>query len=379
MPSLTKEQIIDALRTVNDPELHKDLVSLDMVKDVAVSDGHVRIHIELTTPACPLKDKIRADVESAVRSLGNVDKIDVEWSGRVRSNPTQAADLPGVKNIIAIGAGKGGVGKSTVAALLAIGLQRSGAAVGLMDADVYGPSIPKIFGIERARPTMVPDPQGRTDQDGEPLFLIGPVDAGGVKIVSLGNIIPPDQAMVVRGPIVHGTVQQFLVQSHWGELDYLIVDLPPGTGDVALTLAQSVSVTGAVIVCTPQDIALLDAVKALHMYEKLDIPILGIVENMSYYLCPKCGNRDEVFDHGGARLTAEQLGVPFLGEIPLNVRIRVNTDGGHPVDNFSDPDENISQSIQTVVENLAGQVSVRNLTQAEPPAPCTEGQKESMQ
>jgi ATP-binding protein involved in chromosome partitioning len=367
MAGPNKEQVIDALRTVNDPELHRDLVSLNMVKNVAVCDGHVRLNIELTTPACPLKDRIRKDVESAVRSLGEVKQVDIEWSARVRGNPMQQTELPGVRNVIAVGAGKGGVGKSTVAAIVAVGLKRSGATVGLLDADVYGPSIPKIFGIEDERPQMVPDPEGRSDPNGQPLYLIDPIVAEGIKIISVGNIIPRDQAMVVRGPIVHGTIKQFLGQTDWGELDYLVVDLPPGTGDVALTLAQSVPLTGAVIVCTPQDIALLDAVKALRMYQKLNIPILGIVENMSYYLCPKCGHRDEIFDHGGARVAANQLGVPFLGEIPINVQIRINTDRGNPTGNFTETDARVAEAIEKVVQTLAGQISVRNLLEVARP------------
>lgn len=363
----TKEQVIQVLRTVMDPELHKDLVTLDMIKNVAICDGHVRVHVELTTPACPLKDQIRTDVENAVKTLDGVREVELEWSSQVRSNPMQPTQMPGVKNIIAVGAGKGGVGKSTVASVIAVGLQRTGATVGLLDADVYGPSIPKIFGIEGNRPAMAPDPQGRTDEKGEPLFLIDPIKAEGIGIISIGNIIPPDQAMIVRGPIVHGTIRQFLGQTNWGELDYLIVDLPPGTGDVALTLAQSVPVTGAVIVCTPQDIALLDAVKALQMYQKLNIPILGIVENMSYYLCPQCGHRDEIFDHGGARTTADRLNVPFLGEIPLNVGIRLNTDQGNPVANFTELNEKVAGTIESVVQSLAGQVSVKNMLQVAQP------------
>jgi ATP-binding protein involved in chromosome partitioning len=272
--SPSKDQVLNALRRVIDPDLHRDIVSLDMVKNVAVCDGHVRVHVELTTPACPLKDKLRQDVTSVVKAMGGVSQVEVEFSARVRSGPMGQASLPGVKNTIAVGAGKGGVGKSTLAVLTAGGLARSGASVGLLDADVYGPSIPKMLGVEGSKPYMVGENR------------IEPVSAFGVKVISVGFLVPPDQALIWRGPMVHGTIKQFLDQVEWGELDYLVIDLPPGTGDVPLTLAQSIPATGAVVVCTPQDVALADAIRAAKMYNQLNVDLLGIIENMSYFIAP---------------------------------------------------------------------------------------------
>ena len=259
--------------------------------------------------------------------------------------------LPGVKNVIAVGAGKGGVGKSTAAVLLAYGLRRMGAAVGLMDSDVYGPSIPKMVGMEDARPGVADN-------------MMIPLETGGVKLMSIGFMVDRDKPLIWRGPMVHGVVKQFLEQVNWGELDYLVVDLPPGTGDVPLTLAQSIPMTGAVVICTPQDVALLDACRAVRMYEQLNVGCLGIIENMSYYLCPKCGHRDELFDHGGAERAAAKLGVPFLGEIPLNAQVRISGDRGTPESMFTDAADYVVQAIESVVANTAGQVSIRAERQA---------------
>jgi ATP-binding protein involved in chromosome partitioning len=300
----------------------------------------------LTTPACPLKDRIQGDIRAALGRVPGVEQVDIEWSAQVRSSRSMASQLPGVKNVVAVGAGKGGVGKSTAAVLLAYGLHRTGASVGLMDADVYGPSIPTMTGVEGTRPAVRDN-------------LIVPVDAGGVKIMSIGFMVERDKPLIWRGPMTHGVVKQFLEQVDWGELDYLIVDLPPGTGDVPLTLAQLIPMTGAVVVCTPQDVALIDARRAVRMYEQLNVPCIGIIENMSYYLCPKCGHRDELFDHGGARSAAADLGVPFLGEIPLNVAIRLHGDDGAPEKIFTDTQDFVAQAIQQVVANTAGQISVR--------------------
>jgi len=255
--------------------------------------------------------------------------------------------LPGVKYVVAVGAGKGGVGKSTAAVLLAYGLHRGGAKVGLMDADVYGPSIPTMVGVEGHKPTVSGS-------------MIVPPVAGGVKIISIGFMVDRDKPLIWRGPMAHGVIKQFLEQVDWGELDYLIVDLPPGTGDVPLTLAQQIPMTGAVVICTPQDVALMDARRAVRMYEQLNVPCLGMIENMSYYLCPKCGYRDELFDHGGAESAAGELGVPFLGEIPLNVKIRIHGDAGCPEKLFTDTPDYVTQAIQRVVSNTAGQIGIRN-------------------
>lgn len=353
MAIVSKEAIIEQLRTVHDPELHRDIVSLEMVKDVTIEGSTLRIHVELTTPACPMKDQISGDIERALKAMDGVEAVELEWSAKVRSSRPSATVLPGVKNVVAVGAGKGGVGKSTAATLLAYGLQRSGASVGIMDADVYGPSIPTMTGLEGTTPVV------------RDKMMVPPV-AGGVKIMSIGFMVERDKPLIWRGPMTHGVVKQFLEQVDWGELDYLIVDLPPGTGDVPLSLAQSIPMTGAVIVCTPQDIALIDARRAVKMFEQLNVACIGIIENMSYYLCPKCGHRDELFDHGGAAAAAVDLGVPFLGEIPLNVSVRINGDAGTPEKSFTDAPDYVRDAIQRVVEVTAGQISIKSVEQPAP-------------
>jgi ATP-binding protein involved in chromosome partitioning len=325
-----------------------------MVKDVIVNGSTAIIQFELTTPACPLKEKLGGDIDRAVKRVRGISNVKIEWSARVRSTRRGSMQLPGVKNVVAVGAGKGGVGKSTAAILLAYGLHRMGAKVGLMDADVYGPSIPKMAGIEDARPGVADN-------------MMIPLEAGGVKLMSIGFMVDRDKPLILRGPMVHGVVKQFLEQVNWGELDYLVVDLPPGTGDVPLTLAQSIPMTGAVVICTPQDVALLDACRAVKMYEQLNVGCLGIIENMSYYLCPNCGHRDELFDHGGAARAAEDLGVPFLGEIPLNVQVRISGDRGRPEAMFTEAPDFVVRAIEKVVANTAGQISIRAEQQAAAP------------
>ncbi len=353
--TLTNDLVTERLRTVNDPELHRDIVSLNMVKEVVIDGGAVRVHVELTTPACPLKDQITADVQKAVMSLDGVEKVEVEFSAKVRGNSGAPDTLPGVKNVVAIGAGKGGVGKSTAAVLVALGLRRSGATVGILDGDVYGPSIPTMLGVEGQKPTV----------RGEKMV---PVEAAGIKVMSIGFMVSRDQPLIWRGPMAHGVVKQFLEQVDWGELDYLIVDLPPGTGDVPLTLAQSIpGMTGAIVICTPQDVALIDARRAVMMYQQLNVPILGIIENMSYYICPSCGHRDEIFDHGGAKRAAGEMELPFLGAIPLNARIRQFADSGVPEKTFTDADARVIEAVEAVASAAAGQISVQNMKQVERP------------
>ncbi|MFQ5413480.1 MAG: Mrp/NBP35 family ATP-binding protein [Phycisphaerae bacterium] len=354
MAVVTREHVMERLATVQDPELHKDLVSLDMIKDVAIDGTSVRVHVVLTTPACPLKEKIATDVTHALTQLPGVEHVHLEWSAEVRSTRNAPTQLPGVKNIVAVGAGKGGVGKSTVAVLLATGLHRAGATVGLMDADVYGPSIPTMMGVDGATPAV---------KDG----VLVPIDAGGIRVMSIGFMVDTDKALIWRGPMVHGVIKQFLEQVTWGELDYLVVDLPPGTGDVPLTLAQSIPMTGSLIVCTPQEVALMDARRAVRMYQQLNVGCLGMIENMSYYLCPSCGHRDELFAHGGAARAAESLGVPFMGEIPLNVAVRIHTDGGAVDRIFDDADDYVRRAIDTVVSNVAGQVSMQSMREEQTP------------
>lgn len=355
MGAITEDKVMEQLRTVNDPELHRDLVSLNMIKGVRIEGSKVRVHVELTTPACPLKGQIEGDVAKAVKRIEGVGQVELEWSAQVRGAPQPRPSLQKVKNVLAVGAGKGGVGKSTLAVLLAAGLRREGATVGLLDADVYGPSIPTLLGIQHEKPKVTPERK------------MVPITAHGLKCMSVGFIVEPDHPLIMRGPMLHGILRQFLDDVEWGELSYLVVDLPPGTGDVALSLAQSLSPVGAVIVCTPQDVALADARRAIGMFRQLNVAILGIVENMSYYLCPHCGHRDELFDHGGARRTAEELDVPFLGEIPLNAVIRSKSDAGRPDDLFTETPPYVREALMKVVRTTAGQISVKNMLQVAAP------------
>jgi len=345
--SITRKEVIEALRNVQDPELNRDLVSLEMIKTVDIENDRVKIGVELTTPACPMKDEIKGRIEAELAKLGVAD-VAIDWSADVKQTPQAQMFLPGVKNTVAIGAGKGGVGKSTVSVLGALGLQREGASVGLMDADVYGPSIPQMLGVEGRRPQI------RDDK-------IVPIEAHGIKVMSMGFLLEPDSAVIWRGPMVHGAVQQFLSQVDWGELDYLIIDLPPGTGDVPLTLAQSLPMTGAVIVCTPQAVALADAMRAMKMYQQLNVEILALVENMSYFKAPDTGNEYDLFGRGGASKAAAKAKIPCLGEIPINTVIRTSGDAGTPGECFATQDGVTSEAIMSFVRNLAAQVSMRDM------------------
>jgi ATP-binding protein involved in chromosome partitioning len=348
--AITEQQVIDALRTVNDPDLHKDLVTLRMVKDVKIEETNVSFTVELTTPACPLKEKIEEDCRQAVGAIPGVQSIQINMTASVRATQprgVQQIDMPGVKTVIAVASGKGGVGKSTVAANLACALARMGASVGLMDADIYGPSIPLIMGVDGA--------DIEVDEEKEQLI---PVEKYGVKVISMGFLQTVSSAAVIwRGPMVSKAVQQFLRDVRWGEIDYLVVDLPPGTGDAQLTLSQAIPLTGAVIVMTPQDVAASVADKAISMFRRLDVPILGIVENMSYFLCPTCNSRHDIFSHGGGRQAAEALEVPFLGEIPLHTQIRTEADEGTPTVVVS-PDSAEAGAFIRIAEAIAQQVSI---------------------
>jgi ATP-binding protein involved in chromosome partitioning len=310
---------LEALKKVLDPELHRDIVSLGMVKDLRVEGTVASLTVELTTPACPLRETIGRDVESALRAAG-ADRVDIAFGAQVRSAPgvSAAALTPGVKNIVLVGAGKGGVGKSTVCLNLAVALARLGAKVGILDADIYGPSLPLMTGTS-ARPNS---------KDGKRLE---PLEVFGLKAMSIGFLIDPDQALVWRGPMVTGALIQLLRDVNWGELDYLLLDLPPGTGDVPLTLAQNIRAAGVVLVSTPQDVALADVIRAKLMFDKVAIPVLGIIENMSSFVCPHCRETTNIFDHGGARAAADKMGIRFLGEIPLDLAIREGCDQGVPL------------------------------------------------
>jgi ATP-binding protein involved in chromosome partitioning len=297
---ISREQVMSALRTVNDPELFKDIVSLNMVKDVRLDGDHVFVNVELTTPACPLKERIEKDVTAALKSAG-AGEVTLELSANTRGPAGARKDaLPQVKNIVAVGAGKGGVGKSTVAVNIAVGLRRAGAAVGLMDGDIYGPSMPTMLGIKGQTPRLAGS-------------KIIPHFVHGIHAITMGSLVEQDKPLIWRGPMAHGAFKQLLIDNtQWPELDYLIVDLPPGTGDVPLTLCQLLPLTGAVIVATPQQVALDDAIRAVRMFEQLQTPILGIVENMSYFVAPD-GTVHDLFGRGGAESAAQRLGVPFLG------------------------------------------------------------------
>ncbi|MBI4004414.1 MAG: Mrp/NBP35 family ATP-binding protein [Candidatus Omnitrophica bacterium] len=348
----TTEQILNALKAVQDPDLKRDIVSLGFVKDVTVTGGRVAFTIELTTPACPVRDLMRDEARAAVAKLSGVSQVEVAMTSQVRTSiPTQSAGglIPTIKNVVPIASGKGGVGKSTVSANLALALAKSGARVGLMDADVYGPSIPTLLGMTS---------QPEVDEKNR----LTPVEQEGLKVISMGFFMKPEEAVVWRGPMLHKTVQQFLGGVEWGELDYLLCDLPPGTGDVQLSLCQSIPITGAVIVSTPQDVALNVAQKAIAMFKKLNAPILGIIENMSAYVCPHCGKRDEIFGTGGARKVAERLNIPFLGEIPLSTPIRVASDAGKPIV-LTDPDSAAAKAFVAAAEALAAQASIRAMSQ----------------
>ena len=339
-------RVLEALRTVQDPELHRDLVSLGMVERVAVDGGAVHLTINLTTPACPLKAQIEADVRRAVKNVPEVERLDLTFGAQVRSSG-QKDGLPGVKNIIAVGSGKGGVGKSTVAANLAASLAIEGAAVGLLDADIYGPSQAKMYAVDGKR-LMADDEKNMI-----------PLKSYGVKLISIANLVEDGQALTWRGPILHGTLTQMLKQTLWGDLDYLIVDLPPGTGDVQLSLAQLVPLTGAVIVTTPQEVALLDVRRAYTMLRKTHVPVLGILENMSYYALPD-GTRDYIFGEGGAEKFANSEKLALLGQIPITRAMRESGDQGKPLV-LADPESASAQALRKAARVLAGQVSVQNM------------------
>jgi ATP-binding protein involved in chromosome partitioning len=345
--SLDKEQVLAALRTVIDPELFRDIVTLGMVKEVRVDGQDVDVTVELTTPACPLKDVIEKDVTAALRKIG-ADQVRLNLTANTRGPAGPKKDvLPQVKNVIAVGAGKGGVGKSTIALNLAIGLARSGAKVGLMDGDIYGPSMPTMLGIKGVTPMV----RGNKIQ---------PHHVHGIYAITIGSLVESDKPLIWRGPMAHGAFKQLLLDNtEWPDLDYLIVDLPPGTGDVPLTLCQLLPLTGAVIVATPQQVALDDAIRAVNMFKQLGAPILGIVENMSYLPLPD-GSIQDIFGRGGAEKAAMQLEVPFLGELPMFPELRVNSDIGNPQANFEN-NPNLRDALEHITMTLAGEVSKRNL------------------
>jgi ATP-binding protein involved in chromosome partitioning len=344
---LTEEQVLEALSRVIEPELHKDLVTLKMVKDISVEDGVVRFTVTLTTPVCPMRSQIREAASQAVMAIPGVREVQVTFDSNVPADWRLTSQLDiGVSNAIAVASGKGGVGKSTVAVNLAIALARSGAGVGLLDADVYGPNIPLMMGVHER-------PQARNN-------CIIPLERYGVRLMSMGFLVDPNVPLIWRGPMVHGVIRQLLTDVEWGKLDYLVVDLPPGTGDAQITLAQSLPLTGAIIVTTPQEVALADVVKGIVMFQQLQVPVLGVVENMSYFVCPHCGERTDIFSHGGGKRVAEQMGVPFLGGVPIDARIRSGGDEGKPIVVLA-PDSPAAQVFFDVADKVAAAISVHNL------------------
>jgi ATP-binding protein involved in chromosome partitioning len=353
--SVQERDVLAAMGTVMDPDLNVDLVTAGMVKEVKVSGGEVFLKVELTTPACPLKEKLKGDATVAVRKIPGVTSVVVEMTSRVRSSPgggSKDALLPGVKNVVLVGAGKGGVGKSTVALNLACALSRHGATVGLLDADFYGPSVPVMTGINR-KPVS---------SDGKTLDTL---EAHGLKVMSIGFMVDPDQALIWRGPMIHGALMQLVRDVAWGELDYLVVDLPPGTGDVPLSVAQQLRAAGTVLVTTPQDVALADVVRAKQMFDKLSIPVLGIVENMTEFICPHCGKGTHIFDSGGGKKAAEMMGIAFLGEIPLDLKIRQGGDKGLPVV-VGHPDSPEAKGFMELATRVAARVSQENAQRQAP-------------
>jgi ATP-binding protein involved in chromosome partitioning len=353
--TLTPASVLEVLRPVQDPELRKSLVELNMIRNVQIQGGNVAFTLVLTTPACPLREFIVEDCKKAVQTIPGVESIDVD----VTAETPQQKSLPdrtgieGVKNIIAVSSGKGGVGKSTVSVNLAVALAQLGASVGMIDADIYGPNVPTMLGLEKAIIEVRKEAQGD---------VLEPAQAHGVKMVSMGFLIDRDQPVIWRGPMLNGIIRQFLYQVDWGELDYLVVDLPPGTGDAQLTLAQAVPMAGVVIVSTPQDVAILDARKGLRMFQQLGVNVLGVVENMSYFVPPDAPDKQyDIFGSGGGEKLATELGVPLIGCVPLEIPVRQGGDSGTPIV-VSQPDSASAKALVAIAKTVAAHVSVAALT-----------------
>jgi ATP-binding protein involved in chromosome partitioning len=346
MSQITEELVLDSLRQIIDPDLRKDIVKLGFVRDVEINGGEVSFRIVLTTPACPVKEQMEQQAIEIVSGLEGVTGVKVTMDAEVPQGRGIANNvaIPGVKNIIAVSSGKGGVGKSTVAVNLAVALAQSGAKVGVMDADVYGPNVPMMLGTGYDQPEII---------NGQ----LKPIEAHGVKMISMALLVPPDKPMILRGPMLHGVVRQFLTDVNWGELDYLIVDMPPGTGDVQLSLAQLVPVQGAILVTTPQEVSISDVRRAVKMFEQVSVPVLGIIENMSHFIAPDTGTRYDIFGVGGGQKLADEYGLNFLGQVPMGIQVRESGDKGVPVV-ISAPDSLHTAAFKSVAEEVARHVSI---------------------
>ncbi|MBI3760999.1 MAG: Mrp/NBP35 family ATP-binding protein [Chloroflexi bacterium] len=344
---VTKDVVMKALGTVMEPELHRDLVTLNMIKDLKINGPAVELTVVLTTPACPLRNVIERDVRAAVGKVSGVKSVNVKWDANVPTDRRISAgqlSLP-MKNTVAVASGKGGVGKTTVAVNLAVVLAQAGASVGLLDADIYGPNVPMMMGVE-----AMPSPTATQ---------MRPAIAHGVKVMSMAFLVKPGQPLIWRGPMLHSAIRQFLSDVDWGELDYLLIDLPPGTGDAQLSLTQSLPLTGGLIVTLPQAVSQADALRGLEMFRTMKVPVLGVIENMSYLITPM-GERVDVFGQGGGRALAERAGVPFIGEIPLDPHVRIGGDAGAPIV-LSHPDSPVAQAFKTIGQDVAAKVSVQTL------------------
>jgi len=341
-----KNKIMMVLKSVKDPDLGKDIVSLGFVKNMEIGDdGTVKFDVELTTPACPVKDQLKEECLTKVVEVPGVAAVEINMTAAVRTSEHKQPVMTGVKNIIAVASGKGGVGKSTVATNLALALQLSGAKVGLMDADIYGPSVPQMLGIPIAPPKAGPDNK------------IYPIEKYGMKVISAAFLAKEGQPLMLRGPMLGGIIQQFLQNVEWGELDYVVIDLPPGTGDVQMTLTQRAPLSGAVVVTTPQEVSLIDAEKGVKMFFQVKVPILGVVENMSYFVCDGCEKKHFIFKNGGGKALAEKLNVPYVGDVPLVSKVVQNGDSGTPIV-MADPDSPATKAYKQLAGQVAAQISI---------------------
>lgn len=357
MSSVDQNVVLESLRAVKDPDLHRDIVALGFVKDLRIDGGRVSFTIELTTPACPVKDAMRDEARAAVAAIPGVTSVDVTMSASVRAARNVASaqvPIPGIRNIVAVGAGKGGVGKTTLAVNLAAALSARGSRVGLIDGDIYGPNVPIMLGV-----------QAQLEAENEKIV---PAEKFGLKVVSMGFLADNDSPVIWRGPMLHSVIRQFFHEVKWGELDYLVIDMPPGTGDVALSLSQVVPVAGAIVVTTPQEVSLADSRRAVRMYQKLNIPVLGLVENMSYFVCPSCSHESDIFGRGGGEDTAKAMDIPFLGRVPIYEPIRRGGDTGQPLV-IAEPDSPAARAFFSAAEQLAAQVSIASF--AKPMIPVT--------